>query len=48
MKIDRNSNMPVVTGKGLWVYCLTSRGISIALPCFEENPEVSLATRQES
>ena len=39
--------MPVATGKGTWVSCLTSRGVSIALPCFEENPEVSLTTRNE-
>ena len=38
----------MATGKGPWVSCLTLKGVSTALPCFEENPEVSFATRQES
>ena len=40
--------MPVATGKESWVSHLTLRGVPIALPCLEENPEVSLETRQES
>ena len=38
LKIDRIPYIPVATGKGPWVSRLTSRGISIVLPCLEENP----------
>ena len=38
----------MATGKGPWVFRLTSREDPIALTSLEENPEVSLATRQES
>ena len=48
LKIDRNSNIPVATGKGPWVSLLKWRGNPSALPRLEENPEVSLETRQES
>ena len=48
MKIDRNPNITVAIGKGTWVACLTLRGVPFALPSLEENPEVSLATRQGS
>ena len=48
LKIYRNPNIPVATGKGPWVSSLTLRGIPIALPSLEENTEVFLATRQES
>ena len=48
LKIDRNSNIPVATGKGPWVSLLNSRGVPTALPQLEENPKVSLETRQES
>ena len=48
LKIDRNPNIPVATGKGHWVSSLRSRSISIALPSLKEIPNVSLLTRQES
>ena len=48
MKTDRNPNIPVATGKGPWASCLKLRGIPNAFPLLEENPEVSLETRQES
>ena len=46
--MDRNSNIQVATGKASWVSILNLRGIPIALPRLEENPKVSLETRQES
>ena len=48
MKIGRDASNLVATGKGHWVSRLTSRGIPIARPSLEENPELSLTTRQES
>ena len=47
-KVDRNPTIPVATGKGPWVSCLTWRGVPIALPSLEENPKVSLSSRQVS
>ena len=48
LKIDRNHNFPVAPGKATCVSRLTWRGVPIALPSFEQNPEVCLGTRQES
>ena len=48
LKINRNPNIPVATGIEHWFSCLTSRGIHIALPSLEDNPKLSLASRQES
>ena len=48
LKIERNSNIPLATGKGHLVSCLTLNAIPIALPSLKENPGVSLATSQES
>ena len=48
LKIDRNPNIPVTTGKGRVVSRLTWRSVYIARPSLEEIPEVSLVIRQES
>ena len=48
LKIDRNPNITVATGKGHSVCRLMSRRVPIAMPSLEEIPEVSLVTRQES
>ena len=47
LKIDRNPNITVATGKGPWVSCLTSRRVPISLPSFYEIIELSLIPRKE-
>ena len=48
LKIDRNKNINVTNGNIPCLPCLTSGGVPIAVQSLEENPEVSLAIREES